>query len=644
VHIAYLYSRYPVISQTFCDTEMIALERLGFSLEIGSIYPPHTSSRHEHSIRLQAPIYYGPPQPVMRAWELIARKNDRWPADLIERHERQYGSDAKAALRARNALYFADLFARHAIDYFHVHFTNRAAHTALFVKAISGIPFGVTAHGQDFMVDLGSEELLREICDEAEFVAAETDYSCGLLKQRCPGAAGKIHRVYNGMDLTNFPRIARAGEPTQTVRILSVGRLVAFKGFDQLIEACAQLKRRKIAFQCEIVGDGPLREQLRAHIQQLALSDCVVLMGSLPQEQVFERLRSCDIFVLACVEAGGASDVFPTVILEAMAAGRPVVSSAIAGVPESVVNGVTGLLVPPSDVTALSNALQQLAADAELRNQFGAAGRARIEEAFQVETTVAPLRILIERSAAGGPRKVAPLSNRRDDSAASIAYLIDIWPDEQLPDLVSELRALRRADVPVVGYVCQVAETAKVADDDELFATHLEFLPDAIVIEADWQQHRGLARQLEDERAKAPYRLPAALFMRQARFAITLMKMMERRRIRHLHATSSRSLICGLLLSKILRLPLTASIEARTTLPKQTILGLLGDCVGGRISDRNLRSGLDGSFVFDPTNSPRWMPSLARSITRLSGIDLTAHEQFWQQWAKQLAAFPARIP
>ena len=96
-------------------------------------------------------------------------------------------------------------FARSGVDHVHVHFANRAAHTAIFLKEISGIPFSVTAHGQDFMKDLGSDDLLREICAAAEFVAAETDYSRDLLRQRCPDSAAKIHRVYNGIDLERFP-------------------------------------------------------------------------------------------------------------------------------------------------------------------------------------------------------------------------------------------------------------------------------------------------------------------------------------------------------------------------------------------------------------------------------------------------------
>src|SRR6266704_3212923 len=205
MRLGYFFSRYPLTSHTFCDAEMLALERLGVGLEIGSVYPPLTSLRHEHISRLRAPIYYAPPQKILKIWEKNAKTTSKWPHELVDRHERKYGQQVKAEQRARNALYFADLFTRKDVNHFHVHFANRAAHTALFLKEISGIPFSVTAHGQDFMTDLGNDELLREICAAAEFIAAETDYSRELLCQRCPGAAAEIYRIYNGIDLTRFP-------------------------------------------------------------------------------------------------------------------------------------------------------------------------------------------------------------------------------------------------------------------------------------------------------------------------------------------------------------------------------------------------------------------------------------------------------
>ncbi|MGH9695559.1 MAG: glycosyltransferase, partial [Bryobacteraceae bacterium] len=345
--LAYLYSRYPVLSQTFCDMEMLELERRGYQLLIGSVHPPLTSLRHEHCNRFVSPVHYAPPAQVLRQWEEKTKAAERWPQALIDRHQRLYGADYKAALRARNASYFADLFTQEEITHFHVHFANRAAHTALFVKEISGIPFSITAHGQDFMSDLGRNDLLQEICAAAEFVAVETDYSRALLQERCPDAAHKIHRVYNGLDLSNLPVPSKVERPPGPTTILSVGRLVPFKGFDILLEACAELDRRNFDFRCQIVGDGPLRAELAAMIANLRLHNRVELCGALSQQDVFLKLQSCDIFALASiVDAAGASDVFPTVIMEAMACARPVVSTRLAGIPELVVDEVTGLLVP----------------------------------------------------------------------------------------------------------------------------------------------------------------------------------------------------------------------------------------------------------------------------------------------------------
>ena len=412
----------PVISQTFCDAEMLALERRGIELVIGSVYPPLTSLRHEYIARLRAPIHYAPPQEILKILERDAKTARRWPRDLVEQHDGKFGPGAKAEQRARNALYFAEFFERSGVDHVHVHFANRAAHTALFLKEISGIPFSVTAHGQDFMKDLGSDDLLREICAAAEFVAAETDYSRDLLRQRCPNSAAKIQRVYNGIDLERFPE-PQPCNANRIPQIVSIGRLVPFKGFDDLIDACAELARRRIDFVCDIIGDGPLRETLQAKIEQLDLASRVNLLGSLSQGAVLEKLQAADIFALASTtDAQGATDVFPTVILEAMASARPVVSTRLAGIPELVVDGQTGMLAPPGDSTALAQALEQLLRDPELRLRFGHAGRQRIEQHFRIEQTVEPLIEMLERSCSRRPAGDASASRSAIESSRRASH------------------------------------------------------------------------------------------------------------------------------------------------------------------------------------------------------------------------------
>ena len=619
MRLGYLYSRYPVISQTFCDAEMLALERLGIELEIGSVYPPLTSLRHEHISRLRAPVRYAPPQEILKIWEKDAKTTGKWPGALVDQHEQKYGPSFKAEQRARNALYFADVFTRNGADHFHVHFANRAAHTAIFLKEISKIPFSITAHGQDFMKDLGNDDLLREICAAAEFVAAETDYSRELLCQRCPNSAGKIYRIYNGIDLAFFP-LTSPSTANPVPRIISVGRLVAFKGFEALIDACGELARRGLDFTCEIIGDGPLRDDLQAKIDTLKLSPRVKLLGSLSQGAVIEKLRVADIFALASVtDTQGASDVFPTVIIEAMAAARPVISTRLAGIPELVAHGETGLLVAPGDTSAMAQALEELIRDPELRSRYGRAGHARIEQHFRIEHTVAPLLQLFETASTKSRRRRASQSEAATESH-QIAYLIDRLPDKDLPPIERELKEMKQRGVSIIPFVCELNSATSLSRSMERMAPSLEFLPDAIVIEAEWRANPALAQKLEEERAKQKSRLPSSIFLRQARFALVLRRLLMERKISHVHATTSRALVCALTLQKIAGVTVSATIEPRTKLPRDWVKAALPRCVGGRVHDRKLLEAQNGSFVPDKTG----------------GFHLTGRTKFWQQWAELL--------
>jgi glycosyltransferase involved in cell wall biosynthesis len=633
MRLAYLYSRYPVLSQTFCDTEMLALERQGFSLTIGSIYPPLTSIRHPQVGLLKTPVHYAPPAPIVRLWEEKIRAENRWPEKLIAAHEQKYGSGVKAATRARNAAYFAELFARNGVEHFHVHFANRAAHTALFLKAMTNLPFSVTAHGQDFMADLGSDDLLREICAAAEFVAVETEYSRGLMRERCPDSAGKIHRVYNGMNLANFAGRPAAVRTSGPARILSVGRLVSFKGFEYLIEACEQLRQRGVHFCCEIVGDGPLRASLQQRINDLRLGTLVTLEGALPQDRVIEKLERCDLFALACTsDEKGASDVFPTVILEAMASTRPVVSTTMAGVPESVVDKETGLLVPPEESGLFADALEALCRDAELRARYGSAGRVRVENHFQIETTVQPLVELLEKQA----KPAASSQSATTWAGSPIAYLIDRWPDIAVPAIETELVEVRKRNPGVTAFVCEFAADVRLTSEMKRLALQLEFLPDAMALEAEWQANPKLVRALEDDRANESPRPPADLFLRQGRFALTLRRMLAQRNISHVHATSSRALIAGVLIKKICGITLSASIEAKPPVAREVIEAALRHAVGGRIADRKLSERVGDPFVFDRAGSNRVLVRSLRLLKPISRIDLTRRSSFWQEWTANL--------
>jgi hypothetical protein len=385
------------------------------------------------------------------------------------------------------------------------------------------------------------------------------------------------------------------------------------------------------------------------------------------------------------------------VILEAMASARPVVSTRLAGIPELVTDGQTGMLAPPGDSAALARALEQLLRDSELRFRFGRAGRGRIDQHFRIEQTVAPLIERLENSVRehrnmdlqsvrpapmafgaesgsleSGSKTAEKTSARRTGRSpmfrsATIGYLIDRWPDRELPLLDRELEEMKRRNVPILSFVCELNSSAKLDGSMERVASAVEFLPDAMVLESEWRTNPALAQQLEEDRAQQSSRAPGAIFLCQARFALALRKLIQEKNVSHIHATSSRALVCAMMLKKLLGVTVSATIEPRSELPGEWIQNALSECVGGRLSSRKLveqccRASAtadatsqqprrftetpynDRSFFLDKTtfrSAPRKTLGL---ITQKTHIDLTTGSSFWQQWAELLLRWSREQP
>ena len=256
--LAYLFSRYPVVSQTFCDSEMLALEAPGRELVIGSLNPPPNSFRHE---RLRAPAGRGGLPAAAHGAEGESLLPDAMAA-LAAEHDARYGARFKAGTRARNAAWFAPVLARRGVRHIHVHFANRATHTALFLKQ-AGFTFSFTAHAQDYMVDLGQ----RRPAARTRPRGGVRD--CGQRFQpRRPATAyarparAKSTGCTTACSPDDFPP-ATPGPPGP-LRLVSIGRLIEFKGFHHLIEAVGLLRDRGVDATLDIIGDGPWRDQLTA--------------------------------------------------------------------------------------------------------------------------------------------------------------------------------------------------------------------------------------------------------------------------------------------------------------------------------------------------------------------------------------------
>jgi hypothetical protein len=343
------------------------------------------------------------------------------------------------------------------------------------------------------------------------------------------------------------------------------------------------------------------------------------LLGALPQEEVVRHLADCDVFALASiVDSKSASNVLPTVILEAMATARQVVSTRLAAIPEMVRDSETGLLVSPGDVEQLADALESLLRDPQLRARFGAAGRRNVEEKFDVDKTAAQLLELIEAVAV--PR--APL-HRADRHLQHCSHLVWEWPNPKLPELDRELAAL--AGAPVYVWRSGSIEPAK---GSERLVQALEFLPDAIVVKDESEANPSGAQEIESWRHELPPACNAAEYLEASRVALYLAPKIARAGIRHLHATDSRALLCAWILQRLAKITISATIESPPAFASDVVEHLLASCTGGRVSDAKIRSGFEGRFVAEP-NPPRW-----RRLFDPSGAHI--NEQFLQQWRNQL--------
>jgi glycosyltransferase involved in cell wall biosynthesis len=246
----------------------------------------------------------------------------------------------------------------------------------MLAALIARVPIRIfTVHGWAFNAEPGAQRvlytwlhrLLRPLTT-AIVCVSETELSHGLAQRTCTRAQAVV--IYNGVDAAAAQRSALDGVPPL---ILSVTRLKAPKDGVTLARALRRLEPG--SYRAAIVGTGPDGAAVEAE-----LGDAGELLGE--RADVAERLAGAEVFVLS-----SRSEGLPMSILEAMAAGLPVVASAVGGIPELVVDGETGLLVPPGDAEALADALRKLVTDPELRRRFGAATRARVEERFSLAQT-----------------------------------------------------------------------------------------------------------------------------------------------------------------------------------------------------------------------------------------------------------------
>lgn len=392
--VAVVLKGYPRLSETFIAQELLALERRGLPLEIWSLRRPTDRAQHPMHTQIQAPVAYLPeylrdaPLRVL-AGLVAALRRPRFPA-LLTLFARDFRRDPTASRirRLGQALALARELPAD-VAHLHVHFLHTPASVARYAALLTGRGWSFSAHAKDIWTTPDWD--LREKLTDAAWGATCTRDGLARLDHLAPG---RTLLAYHGLDLGRFPappaaRAPRDGsDPAAPLRLLCVGRLVAKKGHDDLIDAVAALPA-SLHWRLELIGNGETRRALEAQVEARGLSARVSFRGSLAQPEVIAAMREADLFVLPTKPApGGDRDGLPNVLMEAASQNLPILATGFAGTPEFLTDGVHGVLVPPGEPAALAAALERLAGEPALRRRFGEAARARLVQDFSEEAAI----------------------------------------------------------------------------------------------------------------------------------------------------------------------------------------------------------------------------------------------------------------
>jgi glycosyltransferase involved in cell wall biosynthesis len=431
--IGYVLMGFPRVSETFIASELNRVERAGIPVRLFVIKPVEERERdvrHPVIDAIAATPQYLPDSAALTAplhrwrrahlrefepalWR-VARRRPTGLARAAATALAQALRDRRTPLSGPRKIYVKELVQAVAladrvlavpeVRHLHAHFAHGTTTVTWLAARITGLPFSFTGHARDiYSPALNPRGWLRRKLLSARFVVTCTEANVAHLHRIAPAA--DVHLVYHGLG-ADFARLldeapdhpaARAG----TLRVLAVGRLVAKKGFDLLVEAIALLRDRGVDCELRIVGqEDKDSDRVRERIAVLGLEDRVTLPGPMGASELLAEYRRADVLCMPCRLLPDDRDGIPNVLVEAMAAGTPVVATAVSGIPELIRDGHDGLLVEPEDPAALADALARVHADPALAAQLAAAGRETVRRRFDGERLARRLAELFEEAIA----------------------------------------------------------------------------------------------------------------------------------------------------------------------------------------------------------------------------------------------------
>lgn len=378
--IAYLVSDYLAPSHTFVRREIAALRSLGLEIIPFSVQPVECEIEEVQNLLGRSVLEY----PAALLWAFFTRSPQFISSWLLALRHRPLG--ARGLLWSQfhfvEAMVLARLLASAKCTRLHNHFANSGATVGMIAAHFNKIPWSVTLHGIS-ETDFPAGMLLPEKLERAEFVACASYFMrAQAMRMVATSHWPKMHIIRCGISLSSLPPAKTTHgrlEQRNNVNLLCVGRLSPEKGYFGLLDTLSHLAADGMDFSLTIVGDGPSADDIHAKVAALALADRVRFTGALPEAETLKEISDCDIFVLPSLMEG-----LPVVLIEALAMNKAVIASEVAGIPELIEHGISGLLFTPSDWKDLEYQLRRLLSDSNFRDTLGQEGKAIVESEFDI--------------------------------------------------------------------------------------------------------------------------------------------------------------------------------------------------------------------------------------------------------------------
>ncbi len=397
--IAFILKGYPRLSETFIAQEILGLEQSGLDINIYSLRRPTDKKFHPITDEIKASVNYLPeylfyhPWLLFRSWLKSRNMTGYAKAFAIFKADYKRDNSINRIRRFGQACILASQLPQNTRR-IHFHFLHTPASVARYAAIMRNLPLSGSAHAKDIWTSPDWE--LKEKLNDLDWLVTCTNHGTKYLRNLCENP-NKIILAYHGLDLNRFPvndkiYSTRDGRNINApVKILSVGRAVEKKGYDDLLLAFSNLPK-DLNWQFYHIGGGELSTKIKQQAEDLEIINKITFLGAMPQTAVLDYLKKSDLFILASkIAKDGDMDGLPNVLMEAQSQGLCVLSTDVSAIAELIEHGKTGYLVPPNNHTALNKAMEMLITDSSLRQRLAIAGAKKTRLEFDAKPLLTKL-------------------------------------------------------------------------------------------------------------------------------------------------------------------------------------------------------------------------------------------------------------